>query len=231
NSVTNFLRHLRTPIIFANEVLQGDWEGAEVAATRFFVNSIAGVGGLFDVQGMTKGYEFRSEDFGQTLAVWGVGNGPYLVVPFLGPSTVRDLSGTVVDGLADPFNWIANANDANEFIIARIILSAIDARERNIEVIDELKQSIDYYAAVRSGYAQQRASQIRDGEIDAGSDFSTFDDLDVDESSLPSPAIEGLAEFKFELPPVASVAPTLGPANDDNLETSAPRLEADAGAD
>lgn len=204
--VTNFLRHLRTPIIFANEVLQGDWEGAEVAATRFFVNTIVGLGGVIDIQGMTKGYEYRTEDFGQTLAVWGVGSGPYLVVPLFGPTTVRDATGTIVDGLADPFNLLANAKDAEEFIIARIVLSAIDARERNIEVIDELKQSIDYYAAVRTAYAQRRASQIRDGQVDPNTDFPSFDDLDDASSEIPTTVGESeLAQFEFDLPPIGAV--------------------------
>ncbi len=213
--VTNFLRHLRTPIIFANEVLQGDWEGAEVAATRFFVNTIVGLGGVIDVQGMTKGYEYRTEDFGQTLAVWGVGSGPYLVIPLFGPSSLRDATGSIVDGLADPFNLLANAKDAEELIIARIVLSAIDARERNIEVIDELKRSIDYYAAVRSAYAQRRASQIRDGQVDPNTDFPSFDDLDDASSQLPTGQDNaGLAQFEFDLPPVGLV--------DDNLATKSP---------
>src|SRR3546814_672513 len=99
--VTNFLRNLRTPVIFANELLQGDWQGAEVAFTRFFLNSTLGLGGFIDIAAYEK-LEFQSEDFGQTLATWGVGEGPYLVLPILGPSNPRDAVGFATDSLADP---------------------------------------------------------------------------------------------------------------------------------
>ena len=96
--VTNVLRHLRTPVILINELLQGDWEGAEVAATRFFLNTIVGVAGIADVAAyVDPDLAFQAEDFGQTLAVWGVGDGPYLVLPILGPSNLRDTGGLVVD--------------------------------------------------------------------------------------------------------------------------------------
>lgn len=222
--VTNFLRHLRTPIIFANEVLQGDWEGAEVAATRFFVNTIAGMGGFLDIQGMSKGYEYRHEDFGQTMAVWGVGSGPYLVIPLFGPTTLRDGTGAVVDSLADPFNQLANANDVEEFFIARLLISALDARERNIENIDELKQSIDYYAAVRSAYLQQRNALIRDGRVDPDSDFPSLDELDLDDEAwLNDAAPNSVAEFQLELPPIGTT--------DDNSGTDAGQRPAPVGLD
>ncbi|MEM7442944.1 MAG: VacJ family lipoprotein [Pseudomonadota bacterium] len=170
--VTNFLRHLRTPVIFANEVLQGDWEGAENAAARFFINTIAGVGGLVDVAAYN-GYTFQDEDFGQTLALWGVGEGPYLVLPLLGPSNARDAVGTAVDSAADPFGIIANqAEDGIYFIAGRGVLSAIDARARNLDTIADIRDnSLDYYASVRSIYQQFRTAQIRESqdEADGGS--------------------------------------------------------------
>jgi phospholipid-binding lipoprotein MlaA len=171
DGVTNFLRNLRTPVIFANEVLQGDWDGAENAAARFFINSIAGLGGFIDLAAYN-GYEFQDEDFGQTLAVWGVGEGPYLVLPLLGPSNFRDTVGSVVDSSADPFNIIANqAEDGIWFLVGRGVLSAIDARARNLDAIEDIREnSLDYYASVRSIYQQFRNAQIREteAEVDGG---------------------------------------------------------------
>ncbi|MEM8590687.1 MAG: VacJ family lipoprotein [Pseudomonadota bacterium] len=168
DGVTNFLRNLRTPVIFANEVLQGDWDGAENAAARFFINSIAGVGGLVDIAEMN-GYAFQDEDFGQTLAVWGVEEGPYLVIPFLGPSNFRDAVGTAVDAYANPFDIIAEQHeDGIWFVVGRGILSAIDARARNLDTIEDIRaSSLDYYASVRSIYQQFRNAQIRDSEAEA----------------------------------------------------------------
>jgi len=166
--VTNFLRNLRTPVIFANEVLQGDWDGAENAAARFFINSIAGLGGFIDIADYN-GYAFEDEDFGQTLAVWGVGEGPYLVLPLLGPSNVRDTVGTIVDSQADPFNIIAGqAEDGIWFLVGRGVLSAIDARARNLDTIADIREnSLDYYASVRTIYQQFRNAQIRESEAEA----------------------------------------------------------------
>lgn len=168
DGVTNFLRNLRTPVIFANEVLQGDWDGAENAAARFFINSLVGLGGFVDIASYN-GYEFEDEDFGQTLALWGVGEGPYLVLPLLGPSNFRDTVGSVVDSSADPFNIIANqAEDGIWFLVGRGVLSAIDARARNLDVVEDIREnSLDYYASVRSIYQQFRDAQIRDSEAEA----------------------------------------------------------------
>ena len=94
--VRNFLRNLRSPVNIANQLLQGDLEGAGNDLTRFAVNSLVGVGGLFDVAG-SEGYEYEREDFGQTLGKWGVDSGPYLVLPLLGPSSFRDATGLAID--------------------------------------------------------------------------------------------------------------------------------------
>lgn len=190
DGVTNFLRNLRTPVILANEVLQGDWQGAEVAAARLFVNTTVGLGGVFDIAGMNKGYEFRSEDFGQTLAVWGAEPGPYLVLPLLGPSTFRDTAGLVVDGAADPVRWTLIATSADGLSIGRSVMGVVDGRARAVEATDELRATaFDYYAASRSAYLQLRELSIRDGApVDAAPlEIPDFDEP-LDESALPSPA-------------------------------------------
>jgi phospholipid-binding lipoprotein MlaA len=176
-SVRSFLRNLRSPIDFANEVLQGDVEGAETAAARFLVNTTIGFAGLADVAAEA-GLPYTEEDFGQTLAVWGVAPGPYLVLPVLGPSNVRDTAGYAVDSLADPVNIYLRNNDASWLVFTRLGVTAVDNRSRTIELVDDLRaNSIDYYAAVRSLYRQNRANQINDGAAAPGADeFPDFEE-------------------------------------------------------
>jgi phospholipid-binding lipoprotein MlaA len=173
-NVRNFLTNLRAPVSAANDVLQGDFKGAGDTAARFLVNSTLGFGGLADVAAAT-GKLPQDEDFGQTLAVWGVGEGPYLVLPLYGPSNVRDVGGFAVDSFADPVNRYLRNNDHDALVYARIGVSAVDARSRLIEVIDDLKvNSIDYYATVRSLYRQRRNDLIRDG-VGTGDEFPVFE--------------------------------------------------------
>ena len=185
--VTNFLRNLATPVTLLNELLQGDWEGAEVAATRFFLNSTVGLAGVIDIAGYnTPELAHRSEDFGQTLGVWGVGDGPYLVLPLLGPSNLRDGLGRVVDTASDPLTYY----DDETFAWTRLGLTAVDGRARTLDPLDEIKRSsIDFYAAVRSLYWQNRRSEIFDGTPpieDTFPDFDDFEDEDFEDSGLPS---------------------------------------------
>ena len=101
NSLGNFLRNLNSPVLFANELLQGDIEGARIVLLRAAINTFAGFGGLFDFAGK-EGLPHQQEDFGQTLATWGLDHGPYFVIPLLGPTTTRDSVGYIVDSYADP---------------------------------------------------------------------------------------------------------------------------------
>jgi len=163
DSVRNFLRNLSTPVILANDLLQGELGRAEVTTTRFAINSTAGFLGLFDVAG-GMGYEYHDEDFGQTLAVHGMGEGVYLVLPILGPSSIRDGLGIVVDSYLDPLTYVAQNNDAEDWMFARRAVAGIDFRSRNIETLDDLKRdSIDFYARIRSLYRQTRANDINNG--------------------------------------------------------------------
>jgi len=163
DSVRNFLRNLSAPVILANDLLQGELDRAEATATRFAINSTAGLLGLFDVaEGM--GYEYHDEDFGQTLAVYGMGEGVYLVLPVLGPSSIRDGVGLVVDSYLDPLTYVADNNDAEDWMLVRRAVAGIDFRARNIETLDDLKRdSIDFYARIRSLYRQTRANEINNG--------------------------------------------------------------------
>ncbi len=202
--VTNFLRNLATPVTLLNELLQGDLEGAEVAVTRFFLNSTVGLAGLIDIAGYnTPELAHRSEDFGQTLGVWGVGDGPYLVLPLLGPTNLRDGVGRIVDTASDPLTYY----DDETFAWTRLGLTAVDARARSLDALDEVKRSsIDYYAAIRSLYWQNRRSEIFDGappQTDSFPDFDDFDDEEFDDSGVApvAPAGETTVQLSEARPP------------------------------
>ncbi len=161
DAVRNFLDNLSSPVILANDLLQGDVDRASQTWGRFLTNTFIGVGGLFNVSDIEK----HGEDFGQTLAVWGVEEGFYLVLPILGPRPPRDLVGWGVDTfLLDPVYWWARSEDAEWVTTTRFVVDGIDFRSRNIETLDEIERSsIDFYAAIRSLYRQRRADEIRNG--------------------------------------------------------------------
>jgi phospholipid-binding lipoprotein MlaA len=164
DGMRNFLHNLGEPVIFANDIMQGEWAIANTTAGRFFANSTFGFGGLFDIAG-DNGLPRQTGDFGQTLYAWGVGEGPYLVLPIFGPSNPRDAIGLGVDSEMDPFGHLASAYDVgNEVTISRFAASGIDLRSRNIETLDDLQRNaIDFYAEMRSLYRQHRASELRHG--------------------------------------------------------------------
>ncbi len=157
------LDNMKEPVVVINNVLQGDPKGAGIAAGRFVVNTTAGLAGLFDVA-RKWGLDKQSGDFGQTLYVWGLPNGPYLVVPVLGPSSPRDLIGMGIDAYFDPFSYMATALDLDNVEIVRFVLGGIDERAQAIDVLDDLqKNSLDFYAQLRSLVQQRRAAELHHG--------------------------------------------------------------------
>jgi phospholipid-binding lipoprotein MlaA len=159
------LGNLRSPVILLNDVLQGETQRAGTTLGRFVLNTTLGVGGIFDVA-TGFGLPGHGEDFGQTLAVWGAEEGPYLFLPILGPSNPRDLIGTGVDAVSNPFTWISGDAWLDTVTAARIGLQALDTREGLIEPLDALRQgSLDPYAALRSAYRQRRATEIRNPAV------------------------------------------------------------------
>jgi phospholipid-binding lipoprotein MlaA len=161
--VHNFLDNVKTPVVLANDLLQGEPKRAGNTIMRFVINSSVGIGGLRD-QASEWGFDDHDEDFGQTLAVWGVGEGPYLVLPILGPSNPRDAIGKVVDSLIDPISWWADNDDREWVPITRTLVSGLDTRDRLWDILNDLeKSSIDYYAAIRSLYRQRRNEDISNG--------------------------------------------------------------------
>jgi phospholipid-binding lipoprotein MlaA len=161
--VRNFLDNLRMPVIVVNSLLQGDRERAGVAMGRFLLNTICGLG-LFDVASEA-GFAKYYEDFGQTLAVWGLGDGPYIVLPILGPSNLRDTAGFVVDSFVfDPFGTLNPVvpDVPTEVRLGRAGTEAVDTRYRYGSAIDDLyRTSLDPYATFRTIYQQRRAAEIR----------------------------------------------------------------------
>lgn len=164
-TIRNFLNNLRTPVILANDILQGEFGRAGTTLARFGINTTVGIGGAIDVAERW-GLERHSEDFGQTLAVYGVGEGPYLFLPFIGPANVRDLVGFGVDFAFDPLTYV-QWGDKWPVPYIRGTIDQIDIRERNIETLDDIQRSsMDFYASVKSLYRQTRNNEIRNGETE-----------------------------------------------------------------
>lgn len=160
-SLHNFLQNLNGPDIFANDVLQAQGTLAVHTMARMLINTTVGLGGLFD-PAAASGIPFHGNDFGVTLATWGFYSGPYLVLPVLGPSNERDLAGYVADSFADPGDQVAWARGYWWTTIARSAVAGVDELSRNVEGLEDLeKTSLDFYATIRSLYAQRRAAQIR----------------------------------------------------------------------
>ena len=162
----NVLDNLSNLITIPNNVLQGELGKAGINTGRLLVNSTIGILGIFDVAESLGFPEYEKEDYGQTLGRWGVGPGCYLVLPVLGPTTVRDTAGSFINVMGgDPY-YNASVNGNNEYLSDKIymtskIIGAIDFRAKNIESLDNLeKNSIDFYASVRSLYLQDRQKKI-----------------------------------------------------------------------
>ena len=165
-SLHDFLQNLDEPIIFANDVLQGQAGLAAQSFGRLAVNTTIGIGGMFDVATRI-GIPFHSNDLGVTLATYGFDSGPYLVIPVLGPSNVRDLVGQVGDSFGDPGDYFAGQYHRIYAAVGRSIAQGVDTRARNIESLADIERTaLDNYATIRSLYRQRREAQIRHEKSD-----------------------------------------------------------------
>lgn len=179
--VRRLLSNARTPGYLVNDLLQGEFRRAGVTFSRFVVNSTLGAGGFAD-PAANLGMPGHREDFGQTLAVWGVGQGPYLIVPLLGPTTVRDGFGTGVQLALDPSLYIRTP-PANYARIVRGGAAGLSAREAVLDPLDDIRsKSLDYYASLRSFYLQSRTREIANNRENFDTlpdieDFEEFDDI------------------------------------------------------
>ncbi len=178
--IGQFLDNLLEPVYALNALLQGDAAGLKVAVSRFLLNTFVGLGGLIDVAAEA-GIRGDSHGFGQTLAHWGVEPGPYLVLPLLGPSTVRELAGTGIDAFSTPHYYLVRTSGMSAtFQAAETSLRAVTFRDRHFEQVDAgLAGSLDAYASVRSVYWQQlraRNAQSDDPFDESELDFDAFDE-------------------------------------------------------
>ncbi len=163
--VHNVVTNLGEPVTLANDILQGKADRAAQTVGRVVVNSTVGLGGLIDVAG-PMGIPDHSADFGETLATYGVEEGPYLMLPFFGPSNPRDLAGDVVDLAFDPLTYVG-MREKGLWMGGRTTLSILDTRAQNLDALDELRRSsVDVYATLRSLYRQHREAEIRGGKPD-----------------------------------------------------------------
>jgi phospholipid-binding lipoprotein MlaA len=181
----DFNSNLKEPRILVNNVLQGRFDAAHTTFARLLQNSVFGFGGLFDIAAR-EGLQQASGDFGQTLFVWGVPEGQFVMRPYLGPSTLRDAVGSVVDMVADPVGW---ATGSRVYLAAGV--SVLEATER----LGQLKQaedaSIDFYTFVRSTYYQMRRAELREA-IGLPNDIASpaLDDPEAASADKPqSPAV------------------------------------------
>ena len=160
NAIGRFLANLRLPLTFANDVLQLEFRHSAETLVRFAVNTTVGLAGFFDIVPI----EPRQEDFGQTLGRYGIGEGPYLVLPVLGPSSLRDSVGLAVDTVLDPWRAPLDPTQSLAFAAQRRLAEGVTERERLIEEFAELRRtSLDLYVAMRSLYRQRRGNEIRNG--------------------------------------------------------------------
>ncbi|WP_038013283.1 VacJ family lipoprotein [Terasakiella pusilla] len=192
DGIHNMLANLSAPVVLLNDVLQGEGARAGTTAARFAINSTVGVLGFGDpASGM--GYKKHDEDFGQTLGVWGVGEGPYIVLPIFGPSNPRDAVGRVVDYFADPLNMWARNTDRDGITIGRGVLTAVDTRAYYYDAIEDIRNnSLDPYASFRSLYRQRREAAIQNND---GPKVQNSPELSYD-FDAPSPGDEELTEAR-----------------------------------
>ena len=166
NGTSNALDNLSSLVTVPNNILQGEFKTAGINAGRFAVNTTVGILGIFDVAEKMGFSEYQKEDYGQTFGKWGLGAGCYVVLPVLGPSTVRDTFGSFINVLGgDPY-YNASTHGNNQYLSDKAymttkVLSGIDFRAKNLEAIDNLeKNSMDFYASVKSLYLQDRQQKI-----------------------------------------------------------------------
>jgi len=195
SGIANFFSNLTEPWSFINALLQGKPDRAGRALERFVVNSTVGIGGLMDVAGK-HGKKQQPEDLGQTLAVWGVNGGPYLMLPLIGPTTFRDGTGSIVELFADPINVCKReCGIPKSARLGLTVASLISARS---ELMDSgadklLDNSADSYATAHSAYLQRRRALINDNDDDTNAGAVDLEDFDTSGSDTEPPTTTGQA--------------------------------------
>ena len=166
--INNFLNNLGEPVSFVNNILQLKFNDSLITFSRFAFNSTLGLGGLIDITGLG-GVEEQEEDFGQTLAYWGVKPGPYLVLPFLGPSNLRDAVSLIPDRAIQ--NGVHDEINSSGVTGPIFVLNALDTRASLLPLDKVIEQQLDTYSFFKSAYEQNRISAIHDGNPPDADDF------------------------------------------------------------
>ena len=189
--VSNFFENIGEVPVFINTLLQARFTDSSITLARFLINTTLGIGGMFDVA-TELDLPAKDADFGQTLYTYGIGEGPYLFLPILGPSNPRDLVGSIFDRAANPINYVltfyAPASVEDGFFYGRTIGGGINGRTKVGKQLDDLRRnSLDFYAQLRSVSRQFRRSRLAGGEvqIDGNDPFYEQDDPfyeDIDDS-------------------------------------------------
>lgn len=185
--VSNFFSNLETTTTLVNDVLQGKMRSAGHDTARLLMNTTLGLGGLFD-PATAAGIDKNDEDFGQTLGKWGMSSGPYLMLPLLGPTTVRDGAGEVADTFTEAPHYLED--DSTRYAITAV--EVVDIRAGLLDLDEQLNQSFDRYAFVRNAWLQRREYKVKDGNVEDSSleeeeDLSTDPAADAPATAPPSP--------------------------------------------
>jgi phospholipid-binding lipoprotein MlaA len=172
--IANIIANMGEPVIFANNLLQGEISNAGITAERFLINTTLGGAGMFEVAS-DWGLQKQMGDFGQTLSVWGVGSGPYLVLPLFGPSNFRDAAGLGADMTMSPWQWVAADGGRavkNEVVYSSFAADGLTRREETLDDYDALREgALDFYAEMRSVYRQYRNKQLGIQNPDLSKEF------------------------------------------------------------
>ena len=190
-NLSNLAETATAPLDIANSILQFDIESIRLTLSRFLINMTFGVGGMYDVAS-TKEFgniEKRNEDFGQTLATWGVKEGPYVMLPIFGPSNIRDAIGRGMDTIFNPVTFVFRMNNLGfESRLPQPVVSGVSTREKYMDYVDEIKESsLDFYATMRSLYRQKRIKDINNGKKKIQKinyQIPGYDDPEIEEENL-----------------------------------------------
>ena len=211
--IGNFFSNLDDISVAVNNLLQGKPKAAGSDITRFALNTTIGIVGLADVA-TELGFQKNDEDFGQTLGVWGVGSGPYLVLPLLGPSTLRDAPARLVDAPLDPLYHYDDVRVRNSLLVVNVV----NTRARLLPATDLVERvALDQYAFVRDAYLKRRASLVRDGAPDPNE--QSYEDFE-EESRSDTPV--SFPPFKAALVQLETSSASLNTQPDSNSSIGLP---------
>ena len=204
DNLANLAETAYAPLSLANAMLQFDTEGASVIIRRLLINLTFGIGGMYDVASTEEfgNIEKREEDFGQTLAVYGFSDGPYIMLPIFGPSNLRDSFGRVVDAVFNPMTFAFRMQNIGlEGRLSQPVVAGVEKRETYLDYMEEIEESsLDYYATIKSLYMQKRKKDIKNGKgsIESKINYELDENWDVGSDSLIKNPTKAFLEPEME---------------------------------